>query len=225
MGDQCSKEFFESHQEKRTQVMIKELVKEDKVLHTQKELLKSVPDFYKTLYTADPLVENNDSARNRCLESVTQVVSQVQNLELTAPIALAELHAAVKEPPTNKTPETDGIPIEFFQSMWKDIGTNILAFTEEVLEQGELTSILNTGLITLISKSHEIAYLTNFCPITLLPAMYKIIAKLLSKCMTQHLTKWIVQSHLGFVPGRCIFDNIYLPMKPSLEEKKATKIY
>jgi hypothetical protein len=90
---------------------------------------------------------------------------------------------------------------------------DILKFITEILSQGILLKYLNEGKIVLIPKSGELSYLTNFRPIILLTSLYKIIAKFLANRMTPNLTTWILPSQTGFVPNRCIFNNIYLAYK------------
>ena len=210
LGDRCTKPFFEIHKERKPPVKIKELVRDQRVITDQKELKLYATQFYRALYTADSSVEQNQTARDTVLRSVKRVVTEEQNLLLTAPFSMEEVTHAVQQLPVDKAPSFDSIPIEFYQKQWSFIGLDIYAFVVETFETCFFPSDLNRGLITLIPKSDSIVFLTNFRPITLLTTLYKILAKLLALRMTKNISIWIDPSQTGFVPGKCIFDNLFL---------------
>ncbi|KAG0590450.1 hypothetical protein KC19_1G100600 [Ceratodon purpureus] len=67
---------------------IKELVRDQRVITDQKELNLYATQFYRALYTEDPEVEQNQTARNSALRSVQRVVTDEQNQLLTAPFSM-----------------------------------------------------------------------------------------------------------------------------------------
>lgn len=63
----------------------------------------------------------------------------------------------------------------------------------------------------------------NFRPISLLNTLYKVVAKVYADRMKPLLHHWILPSQIGFVPNRCILDNLFLAfeaIKWSLENKQ-----
>ena len=69
---------------------------------------------------------------------------------------------------------------------------------------------LNISKIALIPKSEDRLCVQNYRPISLLNTSYKIVAKVYANKMKPLLHHWILPSQTGFVPNRCILDNIFL---------------
>jgi len=79
-----------------------------------------------------------------------------------------------------------------------------------MLRNGETFEMINKGLITLIPKSGDHAKFGNWCPITLLGSLYKILAKTLARRLQAFLLNVIRPGQTGFVEGRSILDNTFL---------------
>ena len=73
-----------------------------------------------------------------------------------------------------------------------------------ILTRGYLCKSQRKGIITLIPKSNDVLHTTNYRPITLLCADYKILAKILSERMKLVLHKVIYQKQFCGIPGRSI---------------------
>lgn len=69
---------------------------------------------------------------------------------------------------------------------------------------------LNISKIALLPKSEDRSRIQNYRPISLLNTLYKIVAKVYANRMKPLLHNWILPSQTGFVPNRCILDNIFL---------------
>ncbi|KZR97234.1 Uncharacterized protein APZ42_008010, partial [Daphnia magna] len=59
---------------------------------------------------------------------------------LTAPISLLEIRAALIATKSNKFPGTDGIPYEFYVELWDMIAIHFLDMFNHILERESLTS-------------------------------------------------------------------------------------
>ena len=70
----------------------------------------------------------------------------------------------------DKTPTTDGLPVEFYKAFWDDISTHLLSALNFAFESGCLSITQRRGIIKLIpKKSIEPFYIKkNWRPITLL---------------------------------------------------------
>jgi hypothetical protein len=79
-----------------------------------------------------------------------------------------------------------------------------------MLRNGETSELINKGFIILIPKSGDQARIGNWCPITLLGSLYKILAKTPARQLQTFLSSIIKPSQIGFVEGRCILDNTFL---------------
>ena len=211
VGDRCTKEFFEFHEGTRQSITITHLIDEhNNTLTTQPELEAHILAFYQQLYTRDDQVEAATGAREDCLHHLQQLVTAEHNRDLMRPITMEEVTEAVKQLPTGKAPGMDTIPAEFYHELWEDIDWDIFNFVAESITQTHIADELNISKIALLPKSADRSKVQNFRPISLLNTPYKIVAKIFANRMKPLLHHWILPSQTGFVPNRCILDNIFL---------------
>jgi hypothetical protein len=223
VGDRCTKEFFEHYTGQRRQSTINQLMEGDTMLTTQAELEKHILTFYESLYTRDEQVENNITARQDCLQLLKKTVTAEHNEELLKPLTQEEVVEAVKQLPSGKSPGVDTIPAEFYQEMWAELGFDIHNFVSESIQQERIADELNISKIALLPKSEDRLRVQNYRPISLLNTLYKVVAKVYANRMKPLLHHWILPSQTGFVPNRCILDNIFLAFEAiewTLENKQ-----
>ena len=85
---------------------------------------------------------------------------------------------SLKNMESNKTPGTDGIPVEFYKVFWNDIKPFFFASINASRTKGLLSISQRRGLLTLIPKKDKaLCYIKNWRPISLLNCDYKIAAK------------------------------------------------
>ena len=109
----------------------------------------------------------------------------------------------------NKSPGSDGYPIEFFKFFWNDFGHIILRAINESWEDGEFSFTQREGIITLIPKgSKDRRHIKNWRPITLLNTVYKIASSCIANKIKKVLPDIISEEQTGFVKGRYIGENI-----------------
>lgn len=209
VGDRCTKEFFEHHTGIRRPIVINQLQDGDNTFTLQLDLEAHILDFYETLYTRDEVVETNEAARQDCLQFIHQTVTEEHNVELLRPLTMEEVSEAMKQLPSGKSPGVDSIPAEFYQELWEDIEVDIFNFVSESTHC-VLEADLNISKIALLPKSEDRIRIQNYRPISLLNTLYKIVAKVYANRMKPLLHNWILPSQTGFVPNRCILDNIFL---------------
>ena len=210
VGDICTKEFFEHFSGQRKRAPITHMKDEDRIISTQAELEEHILQFYKELYTADDLVENNQAAREDCFKHVKVTVTADHNAELLKPITIEEVKEAMKQLPSGKAPGIDSIPAEFYQELWEEIEMDIFNFASESIEKTYINEDLNISKIALLPKTEDMSRIKNFRPISLLNTLYKLVAKIYANRMKPLLHHWILPSQTGFVPNRCILDNVFL---------------
>lgn len=107
----------------------------------------------------------------------------------------------------------DAIPVEFYQVIWEDIEVDVFNFTAETIHQAHIEKELNISKIALLPKFEDRRRVQNFRPISLLNTSYKIVAKVYTNRMKPLLHHKILPSQIGFVPNRCILNNIFLAFK------------
>lgn len=210
VGDRCTKEFFKFHDGNKKPTPIAQLKDGNTVISTQAELEKHVLAFYEKLYARDDVVEADSDARDECFRHLQRTVTDAHNQELLKPLTQEELSIAIKQLPAGKAPGVDSIPAEFYQAMWGDIDLDIFNFVSKSISQSHIAANLNISKIALLPKSEDRSRIQNFRPISLLNTSYKIVAKVYANRMKPLLHHWILPSQTGFVPNRCILDNIFL---------------
>ena len=211
VGDRCTKEFFEHHNSIRKPAPITHMVDdEDNIISSQNDLEEHILKFYRLLYTKDQLVEENNAAREECFHYLQPTVKNEHNQELMKPLTLEEVKDAMKQLPAGKAPGADAIPAEFYQDLWEEIGLDIFSFAEETINLTHINEEMNVSKITLLPKTEDRSRIKNFRPISLLNTLYKVIAKIYANRMKPLLHHRILPSQTGFVPNRCILDNIFL---------------
>ncbi|MEC8831535.1 MAG: hypothetical protein VX772_04190, partial [Bacteroidota bacterium] len=89
------------------------------------DLLTIAQGYYTTLYTPSPV---NLPLQATLLSQLTTRLTTPQQQALDSPITLAELTKAVHQLPLEKTPGTDGIPIEFYRQFWPSLQTHYLDY-------------------------------------------------------------------------------------------------
>jgi exonuclease III len=210
VGDRCTEEFFEHHTGVRRPTLINHLQDGDNIITSQQDLEAHILRFYEQLYTNDDEVEQNTTAREDCFQFIRRTVTDEHNAELMQPLTMEEVAEATKQLPAGKSPGVDSIPAEFYHVMWDDIGTDIFNFVHESITQCFLSEELNISKIALLPKSEDRLRIQNYRPISLLNTLYKVVAKVYANRMKPLLHHWILPSQTGFVPNRCILDNIFL---------------
>ena len=117
----------------------------------------------------------------------------------------------LKNMESNKTPATDGIPVEFYKVFWNDIKPFFLASINASHAKGLLSISQRRGLLTLIPKKDKaLCYIKNWRPISLLNCDYKIAAKSIANGIKRTLPSVINSDQTGFQKNWFIGETILL---------------
>jgi hypothetical protein len=124
-----------------------------------------------------------------------------------------ELEAALRRLPRGKAPGTDGLPYEFYNALWPELGPRLCAVLNEAFHsplEAPLPASMRTGRIALIfkGKGADRASPASYRPITLLNSDYKLAASVLASRFAAPLSSVIDSPQTAFLPGRWIGDNI-----------------
>ena len=112
---------------------------------------------------------------------------------------------------SDKSPGTDGLPVEFYKVFWNNISGPLIEALNHAYKNGELPITQRRGVIRLIPKKDADPHLIkNWRPITLLNCDYKIAAKAIAGRIKKVLPKIINEDQTGFLKGRTIGENIKL---------------
>jgi hypothetical protein len=120
---------------------------------------------------------------------------------------------AITSLPKGKALGHDGIPTEFFQEYVNEVAPMLLLAFKAMLAHGLTSEYIKKGMITLIMKSGDHSKLRNWCPITLLGSIYKILTKTLARRIQEFLPLVIRPNQTGYVEGKNILNNNFLAQK------------
>ena len=104
----------------------------------------------------------------------------------------------------NKSPESDGLSVEFYQTFWNQLKGPFMNSLNESIQKGQLTDTQSHGILSLIFKSGDETYLNNWRPITLLNVDYKIIARTLAQRLQKVITNVVSTDQNGYIKNRFI---------------------
>ena len=179
------------------------------IISDQKDILKEIHSFYKTLHTSKSTPNNKDN-----IISFSDKLDIPQFLDdsitkLNRPISKAEIFTSLKSLNLNHSPGYDGLPTEFYIVFFNDICDMILDCYYYSFEQGFMSISQRNGVITLLpQKDKDPLFIKNHRPITLLNTDYKIIAKVMANRRKSFLHEIIHEDQTGFMKGRNIGNNI-----------------
>ena len=107
-----------------------------------------------------------------------------------------------------KAPGPDGFPAHFFQRHWDVCGDEVTRVVLTIVEGSESAECINNTIMVLIPKVKNPTLLSQFRPISLCNALYKIASKVISNRLKVALPDIVSEEQSAFVPGRVITDNV-----------------
>ena len=120
----------------------------------------------------------------------------------------------IKAPPWSLKPFKALGPNElhagFFQKFWHTVGNSMIEEVQKIFAVRRVPEVLNYTHIALIPKIQDPETLSNYRPISLCNAVYKVITKIIVVRLRPYLDKLISPMQTAFVPGRKGIDNIII---------------
>ena len=108
---------------------------------------------------------------------VTLIIAKIAIL--TYAISNDEVKWVLSRAAKNKSPGIDGISYEFYMFFFYLVGNDIVNVFNDIFRRGNLSESQSTAIITLTPKKGDTLNPSNWRPISLLNADYKILAKVL----------------------------------------------
>jgi hypothetical protein len=110
---------------------------------------KVIHSFYNNLYS----LNNHDPLkRNEILEYIGKMINTEMNDKLTKNLTEEEVWDAIKSLQEGKSPEIDGLPIEFYKKAWPFLKQEITNMYRHILKFQNLSNTQSSGIITLLHK-------------------------------------------------------------------------
>ena len=163
--------------------------------------------FYEGLYTA---VDTDRGLQELMLQHIDRSPPPERDDLLASPLTIGELWIAVSGMKNGKSPGSDGLPREFYQTFWSVLGPDLREVFDAAFQNGMLSPSQSTGVITLLPKSGDPLDPGNKRPITLLNVDYKILAKTMCNRLATVMPDLVGPLQTCAVRGHSIQQNLWL---------------
>jgi len=126
------------------------------------------------------------------------------------PLSPDDCLLALKGMSRNKTPGSDGLPMEFYLTFWDVLSADLVEVLNFSHSCGSLSTSQRRGFISLVPKKGDLRLRKNWRPITLLNVDYKIASRTISARLLRVLHLIVSPDQTGSVPGRFIGETVIL---------------
>jgi hypothetical protein len=147
-------------------------------------------------------LENLDEMENFLNRYQVPNLNQDQVNDLNSPISPKEIEAVINSLPNKKSPGSDGFIAKFYQTFKEDLIPVLHKLFHKIEVKGTLPNSFYEATITLIPKPpKDPTKIENFRPISLMNIDAKILNKILSNRIQEHIKAIIYPVQVGFIPG------------------------
>jgi len=112
-------------------------------------------------------------------------ISSIENSALTAPFSLLDIEVVVMKSDGNKRPGPDGFSIAFFMEFWYLLKNEVRIWFDQFHGNSCLPKSFLFYFVTLIPKVKSLFSLEDFCPISLLESLYKLLSKVFAATLSK----------------------------------------
>nr|GEV78368.1 RNA-directed DNA polymerase, eukaryota [Tanacetum cinerariifolium] len=129
---------------------------------------------------------------------------------LESPVSIEEVRKAVWGCGDNKSPGLDGFTFEFFRKYCDILGSDFYDAVVWFFDNCTFARGCNASFITLIPKTHDPKFVSNYRPISLIGCLYKVITKILANHLSLVIPDLISDVQSAFLPNRQILDGPFI---------------
>jgi hypothetical protein len=203
-GDKCTKFFHRVANANRRNNFIESLIVNGSSTSNPAIIRDHIVNFNESLFT-------ETLSRRPHLDNVEfDMLSTTEASSLEDLFEERKVWEVIKGMDRDKAPNPNGFSMAFFHECWDVIKGNFMAVFSKFYDQGEFVKSINSTFIALIPKVHGAKEIKDFCPISLVGGIYKIIAKVLANRMRRVMDRVIFKPQNAFVKGRQIFGSVLI---------------
>ncbi|GJS10401.1 RNA-directed DNA polymerase, eukaryota [Tanacetum coccineum] len=151
------------------------------------------------------------SVNRACIDTpfpVSLSIDQKEDMERR--ISKEEVKRAVWDCGVDKSPGPDGFSFSFYRHFWPVIEKDVFEAVDYFFMYGEIPNGCNSNFIALIPKILDVNMVKDFCLISLIRSLYKIIAKILANRLVGVLGDLVNEVQSAFVADRQILDGPFI---------------
>ena len=150
-GERSTSYFLNLEKRNKLQHTLNEVVSDSgRIVTGTKNILTEAMTFYQNLYTKDLMVNSGMFYADFNHDHVT--LSEDQMLNCEGPLTLDECFRTLCALSLNKTPGTDGLPVEFYKTFWPEIGHIVINSFNKAFDNSSVSLEQGRATITLIPK-------------------------------------------------------------------------
>ncbi|KAJ3582861.1 hypothetical protein NHX12_000164, partial [Muraenolepis orangiensis] len=175
----ASSRFFFGLERKNGQKRLIHSMRSDtgQILSESTDIRRHAVGFYSSLFQSE--LGEEQEVSHGFYEGLPKV-EQESSAELEADVSLDELHTALQSMENGKAPGIDGLPVEFYKTMWSVMGEDLLMVLRDSLTGGQLPLSCRRAVLTLLPKKGDLMEIKNWRPVSLLCTEYKLLSKVLA---------------------------------------------
>ena len=191
---------------KRKSSVRKIFTRDRKLANNPKKIMDELESLYADLYDGSSCP--SDSATSMFLDNSRgfPALADESRKICEGKLGYIECFSVLGTFPKNKTPENDGLTIEFYLAFWPLFERLLVDSLNYAFEFGELSNSQKQAIMSLIEKKEkDKRMIRNLRPISLINVDAKIASKTLAKRLEKVLPEIIHSIQNAFVKGRSIF--------------------
>lgn len=224
-GERNTKYFLNLENKRQTNNRINSIIKNDgNEVFKSNEILKEGRSFYSKLY------ENKNIPHDNVKYFIDNVFLPKRLDDIEAAMCEGEIREeeclhVIKHLRKNISPGLDGLPNEFYVTLWQYIKDLVIDSFNEGFLHGELSDTHKQIILSLIFKKNDRKFFKNYRPISLSNTDYKILAFVLANRLQKILHKIISPEQVAYIKERYIGQNIRLVLDVIDDSKKVDTNY
>ena len=136
-------------------------------------------------------------------------IEEEERLSLEKEFTKEEVIQVLREMEGDKAPDPDGFIMAFFQKCWSVVEKDVMDVFDYFHQHSVFERSMNASFLTLIPKKCNAVNIKDFCPISLVDSVYKLLSKVLANKLRAVLDNLISETQNLF-GGRQILDSVLI---------------